>query len=478
MSPYGPRFPAGVLPAALTATLLGAAPGGLASPPAPHRIARISEAGARRPAEVAVAISPADPTHVIAVATGRGAPGEPRSTNASYVSFDGGETWKTVPAANPDRRVQGDDTIVFSADGTAHHVYIAFDGIRVPRPDRAVSGIFARRTRDGLVWSDPVPVVDHVNSTQPFEDKPGPGADTAAGSPHRGNLYVAWTRFDAYGSKDPADKSHIVFARSRDGGRTFSVPIRVSDTPGDAQDSDGTVEGAVPAVGPEGEVYLAWAGPRGIVFDCSRDGGYSFGEDRVIAQNPGGWDLPVPGVPRHNGLPVTSTDLSPGPDRGSVYVTWIDERNGDPDVFVIASRDGGATWGEPVRVNDDPKGNGKAQLFAWTAVDPADGSVNTVFYDRRGLEGTATGLTLARSVDGGRTFVNHRVAQKPFACRDEVFLGDYIGLAARGGRVVAAYAHLLDETETALSAAVFRFKPGTQGLEPTAPDAPATPAGR
>jgi len=41
-------------------------------------------------------------------------------------------------------------------------------------------------------------------------------------------------------------------------------------------------------------------------------------------------------------------------------------------------------------------------------------------------------------------------------------MGDYIGLAAQDGRVVAVYTHLLDENETALSAAVFRFKTGTQ----------------
>jgi len=50
------------------------------------------------PAEVAVAINPSDPRLVIAVATGRGAVGEPRSTNAAYVSSDGGESWKTVAA--------------------------------------------------------------------------------------------------------------------------------------------------------------------------------------------------------------------------------------------------------------------------------------------------------------------------------------------------------------------------------------------
>lgn len=50
----------------------------------------------------------------------------------------------------------------------------------------------------------------------------------------------------------------------------------------------------------------------------------------------------------------------------------------------------------------------------------------------------------------------------PFACQDKVFMGDYVGLAAQGGRVVAVYTHVLDESETALSAAVLRFKTGTQ----------------
>ena len=34
------------------------------------------------------------------------------------------------------------EAVVFGADGTAFHSYIAFDGIRVERPERAFSGIF------------------------------------------------------------------------------------------------------------------------------------------------------------------------------------------------------------------------------------------------------------------------------------------------------------------------------------------------
>ncbi len=428
-----------------------------------HLVVPVSGADARRPAEVAVAINPQFPDQVVAVSIQGGRPGTARVTDFVYVSDDGGRTWKTSAAANPHGRSQGDDAIAFGADGTAYHSYISFDGIRGDRPARASSGIFVRRTRDGVAWSEPVPVVDHVNSAIPFEDKPWVSVDGSAGSAHRGNVYVAWTRFDVYGSEDPQHHSHIWFSRSRDGSTSFEPPVRVSDTPGDAKDGDGTVEGAVPSVGVKGEVYLVWAGPKGLVFDRSLDGGHTFGEDRVIQSQPGGWDQPVPGLERHNGMPVTAVDHSRGKHGGSLYVNWIDERNGDPDVFVMASRDGGATWEPPVRVNDDAKG--AAQLFTWMAVDPADGSIDVVFHDRRGLTGTDTGVTVARSVDGGRTFVNYRVDVPPFAMTNDVFFGDYNAVAANGGRVVALFPRL-EGNNTRLMAAVFRFKPGTQIVVP------------
>jgi hypothetical protein len=229
-------------------------------------------------------------------------------------------------------------------------------------------------------------------------------------------------------------------------------------------DSDNTVEGAVPAVGPNGEVYVAWAGPLGLVFDKSLDGGLTFGKDKVISDFPGGWDFAVEGLDRANGMPVTGVDLSDGPNKGTLYVNWIDARNGDPDVFVMSSRDGGNTWSTPVRVNDDPLKNGKVQFFTWMAVDPADGSINIVFYDRRDTTGTQTRLTLARSVDGGRTFVNYKIDQQPFAANSRTFFGDYSSISAYEGRVVPAFMHFVDDGRLAISVALFRFKLGTQEL--------------
>ncbi len=421
-----------------------------------QRVVRVTDQGA--PAEMSVAINPTDPDNIVIVSLAAGPTGGPAVTNYAHVSRDGGRSWTTVPAPNPEGRIQGDDAVVFSGDGLAFHSYISFDGIRMHRPPRANTGIFVSRSPDGgRTWETPVAVVDHVNSVEPFEDKPWLVSDNGRDSPHRGNVYVAWTRFDVYGSSHPSDSTQVFLSRSTDGGRSFSVPLRVSDRGGDAVDSDDTVEGAVPAVGPQGDVYLVWAGPSGLVFDRSSDGGWTFGEDRVIGELPGGWDIPLPGMPRHNGMPVTGVDHSPGPHRGSLYVNWIDQRHGDPDVFVVASRDGGETWEPPVRVNDDPLGNGAAQLFTWMAVDPGDGSVNVVFLERRDASDIANRVVLARSVDGGRSFASFPVEQPPFSCPTGAFYGDYIGVAARDGRIVAAWPACPDGGQLALFALIAQF---------------------
>ncbi|MBI3411045.1 MAG: exo-alpha-sialidase [Planctomycetes bacterium] len=426
------------------------------------QVVRVTGPDARSAVEVAVAIDPTNSDHIVGVSIQAGIRKKDPTSNYAYNSTDGGRTWKTVAQANPGKRTQGDDTIAFGSDGLAIRAYLAFDGFTEPRPKRALSGVWTSTSYDGLTWNNPVVVVDHINSPMPHEDKPWIRVDNSKDSPHKGNIYIAWTRFDKYGSKDPDHKSHIYFSRSTDAGKSFAVPHRISEVPGDCLDSSKTVMGAVPAVGPKGEVYVVWGGPLGLVMAKSTDGGLNFGKNQVLGETPGGWDFAVKGLGRCNGLPVVCTDVSEGKDRGSIYVTWIDLRNGDPDVFLIASRDGGETWSKPLRVNDDPKGNGKDQFFTWMAVDPVDGSVNIAFYDRRDTEGTKTGVTLARSIDGGRSFVNYKINQEPFACEPKTFFGDYLGIDAYGGRVVVLYHHFVESKRCAISSAVYDFAPGTQ----------------
>lgn len=430
-----------------------------------QQVVRISELSANNPAEVSIAINPKNPDNMIAASLQIQRPPKSRAGSYQYVSFDGGKTWKTVPTPNLTNLVQGDDIVVFSSDGVAYHVHLSFDGIRQARPVRAENGMIVNVSKDGgNTWTDGTAAINHVNTVTPFEDKPGMVVDNAPGSRSKGNVYIAWTRFDVYGSTNPEHRSQIYFTRSTDQGQTYSMPFRVSDTGGDCIDSDNTVEGAVPAVGPNGEVYLVWAGPLGLVMDKSLDGGLTFGKDKVISNMPGGWDFEVQGLSRANGMPITGVDLSNGPNKGTLYVNWIDARNGDSDVFVMSSKDGGDSWSSPARVNDDPLKNGKTQFFTWMSVDPADGSINILFYDRRDGTGTQTGVTLARSVDGGKTFVNHKIDVPPFDANSNVFFGDYGGISAYQGRVVPAFMHFVNEGSLAVSVALYRFKLGTQEI--------------
>jgi hypothetical protein len=65
--------------------------------------------------------------------------------------------------------------------------------------------------------------------------------------------------------------------------------------------------------------------------------------------------------------------------------------------------------------------------------------VNVVFYDRRGdPQNRQQIVVLARSSDGGRTFVNYAWTDNPFEAGG-VFFGDYTGIAAFGGRVYGVW---------------------------------------
>jgi hypothetical protein len=136
------------------------------------------------------------------------------------------------------------------------------------------------------------------------------------------------------------------------------------------------------------------------------------------------------------GLPQVAVDER----SGTVYIGWSDTRNGDVDVFVTRSTDQGATWAPPLRVNDDPVHNGADQFYQWLAVDPTDGAVYLQFYDRRDdPENQRTTVTVARSTDGGRTFMNYAWSAEAFVGHN-TFLGDYPWLTAYGGRIYGAWA--------------------------------------
>ncbi len=250
------------------------------------------------------------------------------------------------------------------------------------------------------------------------------------------NLYVTWTQFDKYGVADTSKKSNILFSRSFDSGHSWSTAKRINQTEGDCIDSDNTVEGAVPCVGPNGEIYVSWAGPDGLVFDRSTDSGNTWLNNDIFVSNiPGGWDYEIPRISRCNGLPITDCDLSGGQYHGTIYINWSDQRNGvnNTDIWLVKSTDGGNTWSAPIMVNDDTTQN--HQFFTWMDIDQSTGYLYFIFYDRRNYTDELTDVYLAISKDGGQTFENYQISESPFMPTSSVFFGDYNNISVQNGIV-------------------------------------------
>ena len=271
------------------------------------------------------------------------------------------------------------------------------------------------------------------------------------------HIYMTWTEFDKYGSTDARDQSRILFSKSEDQAESWTPAKAINQYDGNCIDSDLTPEGAVPAVGPQGQIYVAWAYDEKIFFDRSFDGGATWlKQDKIVASQAEGWDIDIPGLGRANGMPVTATDLSRSPYRGNIYINYCDQSAGtdDTDVWLIRSTDQGETWSTPLRVNNDPAG--AHQFFTWMSCDPSTGAIYIVFYDRRGLTGTLTNVYLAYSFDGGESFNNIKVSERPFEAKTGVFFGDYNNISAYNGYVRPIWTRL-DDRKTSIWTALINF---------------------
>ncbi|HYH04178.1 MAG TPA: sialidase family protein, partial [Bacillota bacterium] len=222
-----------------------------------------------------------------------------------------------------------------------------------------------------------------------------------------------------------------------DGGNIFEESLILSDTVGDCKDGDNTLEGATPAVGPDGTVYVAWSGHGHIYFDKSTDGGKTFGKDAIIAGQAGSWEMPIDHIMRANGMPFLVCDNSGGKYNGNLYLLFGDETHGDADIMIMKSPDGGKTWTGKKRIHKDAEGNGKDQFFGHLAIDQTTGDIFVIYYDRRNSENNLfVDVYVAYSTDGGETFTERRVTNEPFAAPGAtVFFGDYNGIAAHKGIV-------------------------------------------
>ena len=207
------------------------------------------------------------------------------------------------------------------------------------------------------------------------------------------NMYAYWTRWYTC----PGCSGH--FTRSYNGGQSFLPTINVDGNP-----LWGTL-----AVGPDSELYIAGDGFTVTKSSTMYDEGLTPQWDFTRTVDLDG-SMSSSGGPNPGGLlgqVWIAVDHSDGPSRGYVYLLCSVNRSStsDPlDVMFSRSTDGGSTWSAPVRVNDDPEGNGAYQWFGTMSVAP-NGRIDVIWNDTRANPGTyLSELYYSYSDDAGVTW--------------------------------------------------------------------------
>ncbi|MGB1003785.1 MAG: sialidase family protein [Salibacteraceae bacterium] len=344
----------------------------------------------------------------------------------TYLSTDAGFTWKKQPMKSK-YGVYGDPCIISTNSGKFMYFHLSLVKGKPYEDESFLDRIVCQYTKKK-------PSKFHKGKYMGLNKPKDQDKEWAVYDQVRERTYVTWTQFDKYGSKDTNDRSVILGSFSDNNGKSWSDPVTLSQITGNCIDNDNTTEGAVPAIGLNGEMHVAWANDEKIYFTTFEEG-KEVPKEKIIAEQPGGWVQEIEGLNRTNGLPVTVSDMSTGPHRGNIYVCWSDQRNGElnTDIFITKSIDGGNSWSSPKKVNDD---NSHTQQFLpWITVDQSTGYLYTIFYDRRNYTDSQTDVYLAVSKDGGNTFINHKISDSPFTPLSYVFFGDYINISAHQGVV-------------------------------------------
>jgi hypothetical protein len=357
-------------------------------------------------------------------------------------SSDGGVNWSDVQLPYV-WSITGDPSVACDPSGNAYACFLSYEGSWF----YGVSGIYVSKSTDGgRTWAYP-DTVDQLKyasgSPVKFADKCMMKVDTNMASPYVGNVYVGWQRDDPNGLN-----SDIFFARSTDGGLTFTTPIQVNDNP----PQTALAEGAFPFVSANGTVYMTWydcyfkgGAPGSLWVDISTNGGLSFGTDKKVANftapllytcdctafrakcfpsaaadpydpsklyityisDPDGYqDLRID-VGDDPGQAASALYDSPDIARegNNVYVAWDDFRNGTggSDIYFNRSTDNGMTWQMistgPLDNTDTPGAN-----TSWlTKVSSSGANVYAVWEDYR-WAGGGSDVYFNNSTDYGATW--------------------------------------------------------------------------
>lgn len=244
-------------------------------------------------------------------------------------------------------------------------------------------------------------IVDEENDPRASLDKPFITADTFTQSPNVDNVYATWTVFDftCGASGNGYCSSTIYGSVSTDHGLTWSTPEEISGSSptlcffGDFYDPTLSAsscdfdQGSDPAPQPNGDLVVIFnngntpannpngqqlgvvchpsgSSPAGTArLNC--DSPVKVGDDVIVSEPLCDFDICIPGpYVRTNDFPRIAVN----PGNGHLYAAWQDYRNGEYDIQLAASSDGGKTWSASTTVNPD---SGTDHYFPAVAVAPS-----------------------------------------------------------------------------------------------------------
>jgi hypothetical protein len=409
---------------------------------APTTITSAHTAGGAEVFEPTIAIDPANPDRILAagmfgVPFGRGGTGI-----WLWRSIDGGRSWADR-ALEPPRIPGVDGTPASAADVIAGFADDGTPLVASMSAGQSFGATFVSRLDSEHGTSVPVyrNAADSAAKRRVLYDKPWLALDHGSRSPRRGSIYLSVGAVTA--GLGPAGMgvdwkpigSRVLFAASRDGGRTFSSPTSVGDS---------SAFGGYLAIEGDGAIDVVYErlttkdGAGDAVFHRrSSDGGATFDPPVTIGTTTGDTLLELP--------------LVAARPNGDLMACWSqgirgNERNNE---VRCAGRKAGGSWSAARAIDVSlPPG----AVAAWPAVAGTDRGWYLLLY----VVGQArTEVALFTSGDGARfaklatLAANDSLGIDRFCvvgstpCRrtrtDGFAIGDYVSLDAKGGRLAAAY---------------------------------------
>ncbi len=329
-----------------------------------------------------MAIDPRNPNHIIVAWMGYTV-GTPFGIKVK-VSFDRGNSWSASTFLPHSASVfhSADPSIAFDTAGYAYACYIDF----TETPDSGA--IYVVRSPDGgLTWGAPMKAMDAYDDGTKYPiDRPWFCINPVTNHFYLTSKPAPWVL--------PPNRPY--FRTSSDGGATWAA-WRYIDSTGYLVGSDISGPMPAPAVGSDGVfhcIYPTYLSSQsvyaGYIHASSNNDGQGFSYHSKYLTIAGNTDT----------LPKMGYHLSIDPTNPQHLVFNFPAKmisGTDIDIWVVQSTDGGSTWTSPLRVNDDPVGNGVMQDMTWCGFD-VNGDLIVGWRDRR--DGGGTGYSVPSEIFG------------------------------------------------------------------------------